>query len=296
MFPILSLLPGLPRLKIVDVGAMSLGPGSPPPYARLLAAVPCDVVGFEPVARECEKLNREAAPGQTFLPHFIGDGRRHTFHECNYSMTSSLLPPNSALLEKFQNLENLTRVVSRSEVETTRLDDLPGVQGTDLLKVDVQGGELMVYQGAERTLNDVLVIQSEVEFVPLYKDQPLFADIDQHLRARGFCFHRFHKVSGRTLKPLVYQGNVNAVMSQMLWADAIYVRDFMAFDRLAPGMLLKLAVILHENYRSYDLAALALQAHDRQQGGDLHARYLARLQTGPRQAGAQPPASGGGAA
>ena len=279
----MSVLPSLPRLKVVDVGAMSLGPGSQPPYARLVKMLGCDVIGFEAVARECDKLNREAAPGQKFLPYFVGDGGRHRFHECNFPMTSSLLPPNTPLLEKFQNLENLTQVVSVQEVETTRLDDLEEVRGTDLLKVDVQGGELLVYRGAERTLREALVVHTEVEFVPLYEGQPLFGDIDQHLRARGFCFHRFHAVSGRTLKPLVYQGNINEPMSQMLWGDAIYVRDFMSFDRLAPASLQKLAAILHENYRSFDLASLALAAHDRQTGGDLQAQYLARFQSDSQQ-------------
>jgi hypothetical protein len=58
-------------------------------------------------------------------------------------------------------------------------------------------------------------------------------------------------------------------MSQQLWRDAFYVRDFMSFDHLAPLALLKLAVILHENYGSFDLVALALEAHDRQTGSSL---------------------------
>jgi hypothetical protein len=56
-------------------------------------------------------------------------------------------------------------------------------------------------------------------------------------------------------------------------------RDFMAFDQLAPLALLKLAVILHENYGSFDLAALALQAHDRQTGSSLQPAYMKRLVT-----------------
>lgn len=51
----------------------------------------------------------------------------------------------------------------------------------------------------------------------------------------------------------------------MLWGDAVYVRDFMAFGRLPPAALLKLACILHESYGSFDLAAVALEAHDGRQ-------------------------------
>ena len=138
MFPISSLLPPLPRIKIVDVGAMTLGQGTEP-YAALLKAVPCEVIGFEPVAAELEKLNQLKLPGHKFLPHIIGDGSPRTFYECNHAMTSSLFEPNTELLAKFQNLEELTRVTKSYPVETKRLDDIPEVEGTDFLKVDVQG-------------------------------------------------------------------------------------------------------------------------------------------------------------
>jgi hypothetical protein len=52
-----------------------------------------------------------------------------------------------------------------------------------------------------------------------------------------------------------------------------------AFDQLAPLALLKLAVILHENYGSFDLAALALEAHDCQTGSSLQPAYMTRLVT-----------------
>ncbi len=66
-------------------------------------------------------------------------------------------------------------------------------------------------------------------------------------------------------------------MSQTLWADAVYVRDFMAFDALAPEALLKIATICHENYRSYDLVGVALEEYDRKMGTDLQMGYLLAL-------------------
>jgi hypothetical protein len=82
-----------------------------------------------------------------------------------------------------------------------------------------------------------------------YKDTPLFGEIDIHLRSKGFTLHRLSQ-AGRTFKPLIFRNDVNATLSQILWGDAVYVRDFMQFDRLAGAGLLKLATILHENYRS----------------------------------------------
>ncbi len=279
-FSILSLIPGLPRLKIVDIGAMSLGEGTDP-YSLLLRTLDCEVLGFEPLEEECAKLNRAAGENRTFLPFVIGDGSEQTFYECAAPMTSSIFEPDTALLDMFQSLEELVRVVATRRVRTRRLDDIPQARGADFLKVDVQGAELMVLQGAQEMLRDVLVIQTEAEFLPLYKGQPLFADVDAFLRGRGFVLHRLPVLAGRTFKPLTLVDNPYAAMSQVLWCDAVYVRDFMAFDRLAPDSLLKLAAILHENYASHDLAAVALRAHDRQTGGDFQRRYLQRVVTSP---------------
>lgn len=276
MFNILDMLPQVPAIKVVDVGAMSLGEGKEP-YYQLMRRNIADIVGFEPIQTECDRLNATAKTNYTYLPYFIGDGRHGTFHECNFPMTSSLYEPNTALLDKFQHLENLTRVVRTERVQTKRLDDIPEVAEADYLKVDVQGGELAVYEGAGKLLEDIVIVHTEVEFVPMYRDQPLFAEVDQILRRNGFLFHRFHSVFGRVFKPLISQNDVNAKGSQMMWADAVYVKDFMALEKLSEEKLLKLAVILHEVYGSFDLCCVALGHYDDKAGTGLKDDYLRRL-------------------
>jgi len=275
LFNIAPLLPPLPRLKIVDVGAMNLGEGTDA-YSPLASATPCDVYGFEPGAAEFEKLKASAKPGYHYLPHFVGDGSAQTFYECNYNMTSSLLEPNTDLLDKFQSLGEYVRVQKTYPVETKRLDDMPELEGTDFLKLDVQGAELMAFAGAPKLLEKALVIHTEVLFVPLYKGAPIFGDIDVHMRSKGFLLHRLTQ-TGRTFKPIIFRNDINATLSQILWGDAIYVRDFMAFDTLSGLDLLKIATILHENYRSVDLAAVALGCYDRGHGTTLQQTYLKKL-------------------
>jgi len=274
LFPIASLLPQLPRAKIIDVGAAE-GPEGPV-YTKLMGALPCEVVGFEPDVAECEKLNRQAGSTHLYLPHAIGDGSRRTFYECTSPYCSSLFEPNIALADKFQNLGDLLRVVGTRPIETRRLDDLSETANADFLKVDVQGGELLVLQGAIERLRSILAVHIEVEFLPLYKDQPLFADIDSFLRAQGFAFHTLVP-SGRTFKPVLVNNDPSGWVRQIVWADAVYVRDFMTFAELAPDSLLKLAAILHEIYESVDVTALALVAYDKQIGSQLQAKYLTRL-------------------
>jgi hypothetical protein len=70
-------------------------------------------------------------------------------------------------------------------------------------------------------------------------------------------------------------------LSQMLWSEAIYVKSFLDFGRLDPAKLLKLAVILHEVYGSYDLCALALRHYDARQATAHAAAYVQRLVGAP---------------
>jgi FkbM family methyltransferase len=282
MFDLLQLTPPFGKIQVVDVGAMDLGAEI---YDPLLKAGVAEVIGFECVQAECDRLNAMRRDSRTYLPYAIGDGRERDFHECNFPMTSSLLEPHTVLLDQFQNLENLTQVVKKHRLLTRRLDEIPEIRSADFLKLDVQGAELDVLNGGDRVLADALVVHTEVEFVEMYKGQPLFAEVDQRLRKSGFVFHRFAGLAGRTFKPLVVNHDINVALSQTLWGDAVYVKDFMAFDRLPPEKLLRLAAILHLVYGSYDLALRALQAYDRQSASVVAESYFQRLTAPRRSAG-----------
>mmetsp|Transcript_15754 Transcript_15754/g.28711 ORF Transcript_15754/g.28711 Transcript_15754/m.28711 type:complete len:334 (-) Transcript_15754:173-1174(-) len=275
----------LPRLVVVDVGAMLLDEAEDV-WVPLLRGEHCEkVFGFEPNADECNKLNTEMAARQAasskdtcecqFLPYALGDGSPGEFKVCSAPMTSSMLEPNIPLLRRFMQLEEVTTVVSRSPVKTWQMDQLMHAKGqrVDYLKLDVQGYELAVLQGAKETLKGVLVLHTEVEFVPMYKDQPLFAEVDQFLRASGFVFHRFASMSGRPMKPVHLNANPLQPISQQLWADAVYVRDMWELQDHSHDDLLRTAIILHEVYHSYDLVHHVLQKYD----STVAQRYLTHM-------------------
>jgi hypothetical protein len=60
----------------------------------------------------------------------------------------------------------------------------------------------------------------------------------------------------------------------MLWADAIYVKNFMELDNLSEQKLLRYAIIMHEVFQSFDLCHLGLTEYDRRTGLDLSQRYM----------------------
>lgn len=278
MFSLVDFLPDPFLITVLDIGAAL---GETPVYEPLVAAGRARVIGFEPDARECEQLNRNYGAPHRFFPNFIGDGGRATFHETNWTLTGSLYAPNTPLLEKFHVLAEVMTPVAQHPVSTTRLDDVPGIDDVDFIKIDVQGAELQIFQNAPRLLEKCLLIQTEVEFVELYRDQPMFADVDSCLRRAGFQFHTFEGFGTRAFKPLMPGGNPNQGFRQILWADAVYVRDWMRLDRIPDAKLFKFAVLLHDLMHSWDLCRLVLAELDRRappEAPTSHAeRYLERI-------------------
>jgi hypothetical protein len=126
----------------------------------------------------------------------------------------------------------------------------------------------------------VLLIHTEVEFLPMYVGQPLFSEVESFLRGEGFMFHRFFPAVSRVVRPLAVNNDVFAGLSQLLWADAVFVRDMTRLGALADEQLLKLARILHDCYQSIDLALHLLTEYDRRTGAALGAAYLSGLQAG----------------
>jgi FkbM family methyltransferase len=269
-----TLLPDMPEIQIVDVGASDLGEGED--YQKLIDAGMARVIGFEPDEKACQHLNESKQGGRNrYLPYFIGDGQPALYHQTNWVATGSLFPPNTPLLEKFQKLAELVVPVAQHDVQTTRLDDIAEIERIDFLKMDIQGAELMALKNAEQKLKDTLVVNVEVEFVELYKGQPLFADVDQYLRSQGFQFHCFNGApSGRAFKPLMPTEGIHQSIRQHLWSDVVYVRDWMKLDLLTQQQLHIYATLVHQLYTSVDLAHLVLKHADAVYGGDVAGRYL----------------------
>jgi len=117
------------------------------------------------------------------LPYAIGDGASHTLNVTNLPMISSLFEPDIETLALFHYLGEFTQVVGRERLQTRRLDDIVDLGPIDFMKLVIQGAELMALQNATTVLATTSVIQCEVEFVELYKGQPLFADVDSFLRS-----------------------------------------------------------------------------------------------------------------
>lgn len=180
---------------------------------------------------------------------------------------SSLYPPNEPYLNRLAVLDEHIKLDFEVELETITLDQFcqqENIDEIDFLHLDIQGAELKVLEGAtELMTRSLLGIQSEVEFSPLYRNQPLFSDLDSYLRCQGFSLfdlmtdHPFCRCR-RSISPIYSSRRIG----QLLWADALYFRDPMLENAHPitqhPQQIFKLACIADIlDYPDYALELLS---------------------------------------
>ena len=238
--------------EVVDVGANPID--GDPPYKPMLAAGLCRVTGFEPQQAALRELERKKGPNERYLPYAVGDGAAHTLNMCRAPGMTSLLQPDPKTLDLFGALKPLAEVIERIPVQTRTLDEIAEVERLDFLKIDIQGGELAVFQGGTARLSQAVAIQTEVSFVTLYRDQPVFGEVDLELRGQGFLPHCFAEVTRWPIAPFAVKDDPRQPLKQLLEADIVYVRDISRPGLMRDEQLKHLALIAHHCYRSFDLA------------------------------------------
>ncbi|MFJ3231204.1 FkbM family methyltransferase [Streptomyces sp. NPDC086787] len=251
-FALRDLLQPVRPTHVVDVGANPID--GDPPYKGMLEAGLCRVTGFEPQPEALAELQRRKGPNETYLPHALGDGDTHTLRVAVASGMTSLFRPDPNRLALFNGFGEWGRVLEEIPVPTRRLDEVEEVGAFDLLKIDIQGAELMVFQGAGQKLAEAVAVHTEVSFVPLYEDQPVFGDVDQELRSRGFIPHTFAATKHWPIAPVVFGGDFRRAQHQLLEADVVYVRDFGHLESMTDEQLKHMSLIAHHVYGSNDLA------------------------------------------
>lgn len=261
-------------LTILEVGARSVG--SPEPLHGFLDLFPGSrVAAIEVDPQLCTQLNSTARPGLRYYASPLGRSREtRPFYETVHPACSSLYEPNEPLLDRFNGLE-FAKLQTVSSIETVSLDEFATSQSIgpiDFIKIDVQGAELDVFAGGTSTLASVLGIVSEVEFVPLYRDQPLFGDVCTFLAEQSITFHKFLTFGGRSLRPILINNDPHN-MTQHLWSDALFFRDLAHAEELTSLQLLKTAVFANL-YKSADVAGVCLLEYDRREGTNLAQTYL----------------------
>lgn len=214
-------------LVLVDVGARG---GLKKNWAA--AARHLRLLGFEPDANEYRRLaeaGQTSSPSRVFLNAALADRTGPIqLHVARDAGLSSVFEPNRPFLDAFPAADRFDIVDTRTVPADTMDRQLRehALSDVDFVKVDTQGSELLVLRGATDTLASAMFgVEVEVEFAPVYRDQPLFADVDQFLRERGYQLF--------DLRPVYWKRaagqHVGGPRGQIAWADALYFRTPSAY-------------------------------------------------------------------
>jgi FkbM family methyltransferase len=262
---------------VVDIGANPID--GDPPYLEMLRQRICQVTGFDPHPEALKRLNASKSDLETYLPYAVGDGGTHALKICRGIGFASLLQPDAKTLTHFPRFSELGMVIGETSLHTRRLDDIAEIRELDLLKIDIQGSELCVFKNGRERLAKAMAVHTEVSFVTLYKEQPVFGDIDLELRSLGFIPHMFAAINKKMIAPMA-GSDPAAALNQLIEADMVYVRDFIKADAMDSEQLKHLALIAHHCYGSYDLAMNCIHhlAVRNEVSPDAKSRYLGMVQ------------------
>jgi FkbM family methyltransferase len=145
-----------------------------------------EVFSFEPNEKTFQQLVANTRADSHVRPFNLALGdvsQEQTFYVTTYNCTDSLLRPSKDAARFFKDL---TRPDREAKVKVVTLDDFCSshdIGHIDLLKLDVQGFELKVLDGAKRMLQEqrVPLILTEVNFARMYEGQAFFHDVYQKL-------------------------------------------------------------------------------------------------------------------
>lgn len=150
------------------------------------------IVSFEPVRRNFDELTLRARGDSKWVCHQLALGEQSGEREMRltrYSVFDSFLAPNDYSASEFGGESD---VIGAEKVMVHRLDGIfdDCVAGMDdarvFLKMDTQGYDLKVIEGATGCMDRMLAVQTELSVKPIYENMPAYLDVVPLLNRLGF--------------------------------------------------------------------------------------------------------------
>jgi len=141
------------------------------------------IISFEPNPLSFEILSKAHGKDPCWKGFNIGVGSKNTtmpFYMTDLSCLSSFLKPRSA------------EVISTQMIEVKRLDHIlkdllsPVKSPRMFVKIDTQGYDMEVIEGASGCMDMIRGFQSEISVVPIYENMPHYLDALRFYESLGF--------------------------------------------------------------------------------------------------------------
>jgi FkbM family methyltransferase len=224
-------------LSLVDIGSRWARSDELEPLKKYV-----DCIAFDADAAEASRLEGEGSCGfRSFrvLPYFIGprNGEETFYLFKERCLSSGLLPSNE--YAKFNCpgfvVEQTVSVDSRtldSVMESERVADI------DIIKADTQGTEYDILTNSPDSLAKACLVEIEVEFLEMYKNQKLFSDVSAFMREKGFYLLYLNRAFVNR------SGYDGPTRGQLVYGDALFGLSDSLAEQLPAAKKAKYVVLL----------------------------------------------------
>lgn len=208
-------------ISLVDIGAAGGLQDRWRPFSKFV-----DLVAVEPDPRAKESIEKLESTILRSLHRvnspLASTNRELDFYLCKHPRQSSVFKPNAAHFAKY-NDGHKWNVEKVEEMSAITLDSaIASRVKSDFLKIDTQGSELDILQGAAETLQSCLGVEAEVEFREMYELQPLFGDLAKYMLDNGFEFIDFVAFGKwERSRP----DGLRTFLGELIHADALFMRS-----------------------------------------------------------------------
>ena len=173
------------------------------------------IISFEPLKSAFSVLKDTSLNDNNWVVQNYALGNENfksVINVAGNSASSSILN----MLPKHSNTEPESKYTTQEEIEIKTLDSVYNTlckkEDRVMIKIDTQGYEKNVIDGATESLKNIKVIQIEMSIVPLYENEMLFIEMINHIDKKGF-----HLVS-------LENGFSDNTTGQLLQVDGIFVK------------------------------------------------------------------------
>lgn len=206
------------KLTVVDVGA------SGGMHKRWLNLRPyIQSILFEPDPEEFKKLNSRKADSSLIINSALSDTNREVlFNVCKWQEVSSIYEPNYNLLKRYHDADRfkIEKSISMKANSLNNLLEKEMFKEIDYMKIDTQGSELEILKGSTNFLDGIIGLEVEVEFVEIYKGQPLFPEVNEFIQSHGFSLIDMKRTFWKRRVRDAGDGK-----GQIIFADVLYFKQ-----------------------------------------------------------------------
>lgn len=206
------------KLKKTDISILDVGANRGQTARRYRSKFPtAEIYCFEPFPASIAELQKQFSDDQNIhiVPKAVAQEKGvATFYVNEFDATNSLLPRPKSDRRYYPKSAGPKETI---EVEVTNIDEflrVSHISAVDILKFDIQGGELNALRGAISLLESerVSLIYTEIMFIAHYEGAPLFHQIWSFLAEFGYSLFDIYDLH-------------RAKNGQIRYGDAIFVSE-----------------------------------------------------------------------